>query len=57
MKGVLREGLNWRALTQEGVAPKREIGVGEIKQRYHKGDHPRTILTLFKEIKREGIRG
>jgi hypothetical protein len=34
-----------RAFTQERVASKRETGVGEIKQRYHEGDHPRTMLT------------
>jgi hypothetical protein len=64
-KAVLREGKTGLmrtisvpgALTQKGVAPKRETGVGEIKQRYHEGDHPRTMLTLPREITREGMRG
>jgi hypothetical protein len=53
-KAVLREGLNWTVRPKR--APKRETRVGEIKQRYQEGDHPRTMLTLPREITREGMR-
>jgi hypothetical protein len=44
------------ALTQEGVAPKREIGVREIKQRYCKGDHPHADSTQGNNLKRDEAR-
>jgi hypothetical protein len=52
-------GPDWKPVNWvwQGKIPKRETGVGEIKQRYRKGDHPRTMLTPPREITREGMRG